>query len=73
MELLLETVNELTVHVKKEFKIVGTTEIVFYPIEKDTIKEVSIKFSEKDKEQWTRACKFLLLQLQKINIVLLDC
>lgn len=61
MELLLETVNELTEHLKKEFKIVGTTEIVFYPIEKGNINRQSIKFSDNTKEQWTRACKFLLM------------
>jgi|LakMenE01Jun11ns_1017448.scaffolds.fasta_scaffold8249652_1 hypothetical protein len=61
MELLLETVNELTEYLKKEFKIVGTTEIVFYSINNGMINGQSIKFSDKSKEGWTRACKFLLM------------
>ena len=70
MELLLETVCQLSDYLKKEFKIVGTKDINFYAIEKGKINRQSIKFSFDALEQWTRACKFLLIQLQRINLVI---
>ena len=41
-----------------------------YPIEGDKINKSSIKYSGDNLEQWTRACKCLLTQLQWITYII---
>lgn len=72
MELLLDTVGSFCDYIKKKFGLIEgkSKDHEFYPIEKGKINKQSIKFSADIMEQWTRACKFLLIQLQRINIVI---
>jgi hypothetical protein len=69
MELLLDAVSQLCEYLKRKFGLIeGKSQ--FYPIEKGKINKQSIRFSQDAMEQWTRACKFLLIQLQRINLVI---
>lgn len=63
MELLLDLVSQLCEYLKKKFGLIEgkSKENQFYPIEKGKINKQSIKFSADAMEQWTRACKFLLI------------
>lgn len=72
MELLLDTVGVLCDYLKKKFGLIEgkSKDHQFYAIEKGKINKQSIKFSADTMEQWTRACKFLLIQMQRINIVI---
>ena len=45
-------------------------EVQLYPIEQDKIFKSSIKYSGDNLEQWTRACKCLLTQLQWITYII---
>lgn len=70
--MLLETVNLfITNHVSKfEHYLPTGNGVKIYNIEGDKINNSSIRYSSDGLEQWTRACKCLLNQLQKITHVI---
>ena len=69
--MLLETVNLfITQHVVKYKKYLDGKEVQLYFIDGDKINNSSIRYSSDGLEQWTRACKCLLTQLQWITLII---
>ena len=69
--MLLETVNLfISQHVSKFKRYLDGKEVALYAIEGDKIGNSSIRYSSDGLEQWTRACKCLLTQLQWITLVI---
>ena len=69
--MLLETVNLfITQHVSKFRQYIDGKEVQLCTIEGDKINNSSIKYSSDGLEQWTRACKCLLMQLQWITLII---
>jgi len=60
--MLLETVNQfVTQHVNKYRDLLDGKKVQLYQIEGDKINNSSIRYSSEGLEQWTRACKCLLM------------
>ena len=72
LTMLLETVNLfVTNHVSKfQHLLPSGNGVKIYTIDGDKINNSSIRYSNDGLEQWTRACKCLLTQLQKITHVI---
>lgn len=69
--MLLETVNLfITQHVIKYKTYLDGKEVQLCTIDGDKINNSSIKYSSDGLEQWTRACKCLLTQLQWITYII---
>ncbi len=64
LTMLLETVNLfITQHVDRYKDLLDGKKVQLYHIEGDKINNSSIRYSSENLEQWTRACKCLLMQL----------
>ena len=72
LQMLLFTVQRfIQNHVVQYRKLLeDKKEVQLYSIEQDKINKSSIKFSSDNLEQWTRACKCLLTQLQRITYII---
>ena len=69
--MLLETVNLfINHHVVKYKRFLDNKSVQLYSIVGDKINNSSIRYSSDGLEQWTRACKSLLTQLQWITLII---
>ena len=66
--MLLDCLHQFTVHLEPYSNLLGRSVMVTV-IEGDKINQSSIKYSSESMEQWTRACKCMLYQLQQLCLV----